>query len=318
MSKRSKHSSPSSPRPVLSKAERRALGRARAAAAVHVLVPAWREGEGLSWSDVATLVGYDRLASYGLLDHRPDCARGVAGLRGEDVMAVGRALANNTPGELKRILGSYLPPLDRAEVAREFGCPQYVLGPSAQISHERYHELLDAYADTVAWKSTVVAARRARRDEKEVQTTMNAVTAELCVPYAQVRAALELAAWQVELAFSTGLFTPGLPHSAVLVEEYREAVADAPGFRARLAREEHVNAGQVAEILGVPRAHVDEMIAETALVPIGYGSFKWGTFAYFRRGDVDDLVPEMVLRVEARRLRQMAARITAQRSRRTR
>jgi hypothetical protein len=291
-----------------SKQVRREKRRLASIRAVQTLVPYWAPGSALAWTDVANLVGRDVLLSRGLLDHRTDCPRVPAPLNSGDVILVGNTLLNSPSGALAPLLDRYVTSVHVADVARELRCPQYIISAQPTISHDEYHELLDLRGTPVAWQQCLESAKSARPDAKVVRGAINEALAAVAAPYAVVRDALGLAAWQMELAFESGVFTSGLPSHSVLVEEYAAAVAAPDLFAARLAREEKISAGEVAKVLGVPRAHFDEMVADYSLEPCGAGQWKWGTFDLFRRGDVEDLVAEMPLRIERRRARQSEAR----------
>jgi hypothetical protein len=302
-----------------SKQVRRENRRLASIQAVQTLVPYWAPGSALAWADVANLVGRDVLLSRGLLGHRTDCPRVPAPLSSGDALLVGNTLLDSPSGALAQLLDRYVMPVHVADVARELRCPQYIISAQSTISHDEYHELLDLRGTPVAWQQRLESAKSARHDAKVVRSAINEAVAAMAAPYAVVRDVLGLAAWQMELAFESGVFTSGLPSHSVLVEEYAAAVAAPDLFAARLAREEKINAGEVAKVLGVPRAHVDEMVADHSLRSCGVGQWKWGTFDLFRRGDVEDLVAGMSLRIERRKARQgEARRLGARRAARSR
>jgi hypothetical protein len=285
--------------------EKRCLASNQAA---RTLVPHWAPGSAMEWTDVANLVGRDVLLSRGLLDHRTDCPRVPAPLNSGDVLLVGNTLLESPSSALAQLLNRYVMRVHVSDVARELRCPQYFISAQPTISHDEYHDLLDLRGTPEAWQQRLESVKSARRDAKVVRGAINVALAAVAAPYAVVRDALGLAAWQMELAFESGVFTSGLPSHSVLVEEYAAAIAAPDLFAARLVREEKINIGEVAKLLGVPRAHVDEMVADHSLRPCGSGKWKWGTFDLFRRGDVEDLVAEMPLRIERRKARQGEAR----------
>jgi hypothetical protein len=60
--------------------------------------------------------------------------------------------------------------------------------------------------------------------------------------------------------------------------------------------------------LAIPRAHFDELVAAGRVKVHATGEFKWGTFALYRRGDVQDLLPEVPALTAARKAAQAARR----------
>jgi hypothetical protein len=247
----------------------------------------------LIWADVGRLVGDELMASCGLVDHRPDCGQVKAQMSNADVRELGRSLAGQQARSPGRVLAAYLAPVPRAHIAQAFGCPLYVIGPTTQIPHVEYHRLLDLHADPAAWATYVAEKRAAYRTERGMRTALQSVFAESVVGNRKARADLGLAAWQMDLAFASGLLNRVSPSSGVLAEELAAALADRPGFLRKLQRQEPINAGQAALALGIPRAHFAELVQAGLLKSCGTGTFKWGTYALYRRGEVEDLLPQV-------------------------
>ena len=228
----------------ISKARKR---REAARAALSLLV-GWDEERALTWDEVAQLVGSDGLVSAGITNHREDCEAVAEGMGKDDIWKVGEILVGGS-GSVTEVIARYLGPVQRSVLAAEWHCPQYVLGDEALITHERYHELLDEHKDLVAWNRSVREQKAARRDLASVQKATDEAMAAGVVGYRQVREDLGLAAWQMEQAFASGLFTAGVAKNGVLAEEYEAAVADKEAFTRRLAREDKINAGEGAQVL---------------------------------------------------------------------